>query len=177
MVGEKPRLKIYPRQLEKEKVLTAMAEATSPSRFESWLKELEEGLGIFVPFPTDPEQRIATVAGLLPRSMLQLAGTNTLPSWREMALIGDGLWRTYLRFALVKKGYQNGQIAKKTSGMESRKFLMKKGRKLNLQSYLPFVLDDRLHAGELAEAFLGWTFAYIGVEASFALAEKYLSIK
>ena len=179
----KGTIKIVPRKREQKAVLGAILSTQSQFRF--WLEELRKGLGVWLPFPTyfDKQKQVSMITSLLPRTIIQVAfGEKSIkPSLREMALVGDGLWTTSLRIILVNQGFRNGEVSKRIgeSHMESREYLGEVGKKLNLQSYLPLVLeipDPGLHPGELAEAFLGWVFTYAGKKACLSLAKKYLEV-
>lgn len=158
----------------------------SRSFFERWLGQIEVKLEVSIPRRrySTKERRLSMIAGLLPRDVipersllieLGILGVG-MPSWLEMALIGDGLWTSYLRIILINKGYRNGKTAARiqSAGMETRRRLQKVGDKLELRSLLPFV-REKLHSGELVEAFLGWTYTFVGEKASRQLAEKFLA--
>ena len=146
----------------------------------AWLERIKNRLDITVPDEKlCDEGTILAVAGtLLPRGALVGCQKTHYPAWKEMALIGDGLWTVYLRIMYIKKGYSNGEtpILVHRSGFVTRQSLSRVAHELDLVSLLPIPISHTIVSGELAEAFLGWAYMFAGEQASALLAKKYLEI-
>lgn len=158
----------------------------SQDEVEKWLRQIEERFGISIPnklWTTETGDVTPLEAFyppvIIPRPKKALGGSSdhVTPSWREMALIGDGLWLTYLRIILVGRGLCNGKVELWIwkSQMTTRESLARVGIELQLRSFLPMINDIR-DLGEVAEAFLGWVYTFGGHEAFLKLAAQYLAV-
>lgn len=122
------------------------------------------------------QQCLAMTASLFSPGVIP--GMESAPSYKEMAQIGDALWRTFLRVVLVRRGYRNGKVEQtiQESGWITRKELGLVAEYLNLATLVPPVAAENVVAGELAETWLGWAYTFGGENAYLKLAEQYLSI-